>query len=410
MTKLGASGEENMDDILANIRRMIASEPQKPSTPTDGNQVSAPVADIPIARTAKTHSTDALLEDLVETPGSAQPHALLFSTLEPGQRWQSDAQPISSKVGNKTYDVLSDKVSVALAAVKSEQKSEIAPSSAQAEPTLVLQLPSVIPLSSALAPLSLDVPIAKLMSHPHMEQPVSLAAAPPSNGAAMGATSGITREFKSTLPPDFGGGSAPKDRIKPFDLGQLRPSRDEGGSMVPGLWRRDANGGETPAADAPASVSATEVSTVQVIQQPTPEAAWAPAIGPVAAAAATSHGLLARVTKIVGDDASDQSAALDVATAKSGATIDDEATAAPDQVSHGAEATTAVATVISDPTPTETVVESAAQVPAPVQAPATEDAVADLLKPMLRQWLDDNMPRIVEKALRSGLDRGSKSS
>ena len=29
-----------------------------------------------------------------------------------------------------------------------------------------------------------------------------------------------------------------------------------------------------------------------------------------------------------------------------------------------------------------------------------EDTVAELLRPMLRQWLSDNMPRIVEKALR----------
>ena len=29
-----------------------------------------------------------------------------------------------------------------------------------------------------------------------------------------------------------------------------------------------------------------------------------------------------------------------------------------------------------------------------------EDAVVELLRPMLRQWLDDNMPRIVEKALK----------
>ena len=29
-----------------------------------------------------------------------------------------------------------------------------------------------------------------------------------------------------------------------------------------------------------------------------------------------------------------------------------------------------------------------------------EDTVARLLRPMLRQWLDDNMPRIVEKAFR----------
>jgi cell pole-organizing protein PopZ len=29
-----------------------------------------------------------------------------------------------------------------------------------------------------------------------------------------------------------------------------------------------------------------------------------------------------------------------------------------------------------------------------------EDTVVELLRPMLRTWLDENMPRIVEKALR----------
>ncbi len=39
--------------------------------------------------------------------------------------------------------------------------------------------------------------------------------------------------------------------------------------------------------------------------------------------------------------------------------------------------------------------------PAPVLGVQTmEDTVAELLRPMLRQWLDTNMPRIVEKALR----------
>gem|GEM_PF-3886155 len=37
-----------------------------------------------------------------------------------------------------------------------------------------------------------------------------------------------------------------------------------------------------------------------------------------------------------------------------------------------------------------------------------EETVADLLRPMLRQWLDANMPRIVEKALKTELaERGT---
>lgn len=38
--------------------------------------------------------------------------------------------------------------------------------------------------------------------------------------------------------------------------------------------------------------------------------------------------------------------------------------------------------------------------PAPAHVRSLDDTVADLLRPMLRQWLADNMPRIVEKALR----------
>ncbi|MFV0296195.1 MAG: DUF2497 domain-containing protein, partial [Hyphomicrobiaceae bacterium] len=38
-----------------------------------------------------------------------------------------------------------------------------------------------------------------------------------------------------------------------------------------------------------------------------------------------------------------------------------------------------------------------------------EDTVVDLLRPMIRQWLDDNMPRMVEKALRIELAQSVKA-
>jgi cell pole-organizing protein PopZ len=56
--------------------------------------------------------------------------------------------------------------------------------------------------------------------------------------------------------------------------------------------------------------------------------------------------------------------------------------------------------------------EASAPAPASVSAAAPvrslEDTVADLLRPMLRDWLDANMPRIVEKALRVELAEGAK--
>jgi cell pole-organizing protein PopZ len=38
-----------------------------------------------------------------------------------------------------------------------------------------------------------------------------------------------------------------------------------------------------------------------------------------------------------------------------------------------------------------------------------EDSVADMIKPMLQKWIDDNMPRIIEKALRNETGGGGKS-
>jgi hypothetical protein len=37
-----------------------------------------------------------------------------------------------------------------------------------------------------------------------------------------------------------------------------------------------------------------------------------------------------------------------------------------------------------------------------------EDSVADMIKPMLQKWIDDNMPRIIEKALRNETGGGGK--
>jgi cell pole-organizing protein PopZ len=37
-----------------------------------------------------------------------------------------------------------------------------------------------------------------------------------------------------------------------------------------------------------------------------------------------------------------------------------------------------------------------------------DGAAAELLRPMLRQWLAENMPRIVEDALRSEMTGGDK--
>jgi hypothetical protein len=66
----------------------------------------------------------------------------------------------------------------------------------------------------------------------------------------------------------------------------------------------------------------------------------------------------------------------------------------------------AVDTVVPVPPPVPAM--STAQ-PETVSAAPIEDSTADLLRPMLRQWLADNMPRMVEKALHIEVAESGKS-
>jgi cell pole-organizing protein PopZ len=73
----------------------------------------------------------------------------------------------------------------------------------------------------------------------------------------------------------------------------------------------------------------------------------------------------------------------------------------PIPVSPASSVSAAVTPISSNPT-------ASVAAALPPQAPAAgvqtlEDTVARLLRPMLRQWLDDNMPRIVEKAFKEEL-------
>jgi cell pole-organizing protein PopZ len=46
-------------------------------------------------------------------------------------------------------------------------------------------------------------------------------------------------------------------------------------------------------------------------------------------------------------------------------------------------------------------------VPPAERARAFEDAVAEMLRPMLRDWLDANLPRLVQQALREEMSKSS---
>ncbi|MEZ5910493.1 MAG: DUF2497 domain-containing protein [Hyphomicrobiaceae bacterium] len=80
-------------------------------------------------------------------------------------------------------------------------------------------------------------------------------------------------------------------------------------------------------------------------------------------------------------------------------------TGAPASETAQTPAAAGVAHVVSDVPATSVAAPAAAPLEAAQPAEATvktlEDTVAELLRPMLRSWLDQNMPRIVEKAMRA---------
>lgn len=67
--------------------------------------------------------------------------------------------------------------------------------------------------------------------------------------------------------------------------------------------------------------------------------------------------------------------------------------------------------VIDPPEPTARSVPASSNLPAPAPSQPSrtlEDAVADMLRPMLQQWVADNMPRIIERALRVEVGKTTK--
>ena len=76
------------------------------------------------------------------------------------------------------------------------------------------------------------------------------------------------------------------------------------------------------------------------------------------------------------------------------------AATAPAGTTPGPEARIPPAEDARGPGPAMPAIATRAMAMGGVETRTLEDTVAELLRPMLRQWLDENMPRIVEKALR----------
>jgi len=220
--------------------------------------------------------------------------------------------------------------------------------------------------------------------------------ASPSGPASSG--NGAVRRGGFYPPSGFAPGSAiaseppapsparPQMRVEPVPQA-AEPRSVDTSAIVPA--RSDASAGTAvdafsrPAAEGPELAASGEAfSSGPPIGEPMPDEPAEPALEPAAPAALDPATLAARASEAGARAVDVLAAGFAGSPGRANAAAGPAPETAP-HLSHGASAA--------------------------APARSLEDAVADMLKPMLQQWLTDNMPRIIEKALRVEATAGVKS-
>ena len=389
--------EPSMEDILASIRKIIAEEPlgsrtaalasptiPLPSaTPLPSPMAFAPAlgAQRPLAPMPPMNAPAVAAPPVSAPPASAP-------TVSP--------RPVEARA-HKFEDDLSDLLETEPAA----DPTRLAPPLAQevaAKPTWKFartpsgagdgsyQAPAHVPAAPKHAPdAGLPVPSA-----PAAEQPAPVAAQ------------------ASPVPAATPAGTAPSSALK--DLGAVipgllgAPRRSSGPAAAPAF---DASALHLPTPAAPLVASAPAVKPMPDAPPPKASAAKPSPAEATLAKAFEAATPLAPVSAILPPAQSTtpekpREAARPAAAAEARAALD----GIPGLLANGAAPQArpiSLAPTQSRPTAAATAAVAAIVAPgAPAATRTLEDAVAEMLRPMLRDWLDANMPRIVGKAIKDG--------
>ncbi len=423
MQKVDRAGEPTMEEILASIRQIIAEEPAngRPLIPTPSPSLPAAT---PSASGSVGQAAAAPVTPSVAAPNSA---AKPVEASRPAQAFTTG--PALGSAGESAKSTPANSPIAALGRLggdlpfplrplgEARPNATTTPAAASAKPTATASAPGGDGLAQRTMPASdfgmfvprrLEEALAQgdrgdqsvgkpFVAEPRQAAPSAGVPAPgPTQVPAASPTSG---QPASRLAADIAA-LAPKPLKQPGDVLPPTggPSPVASGAPGPG----GLNG--TPAPKPSAAPAAPEFAVVRPAPQPvtppvaaTPAPSQPPAPAPVAA----------EPVKPVASEAAKPIAAAKPAAAAPAA-VPSAPVPAPTAASAAAVASKAVVTLAG---------VAEAMKAAPAGGPATpaatdltpvkdapvktlEDAVVDLLRPMLRNWLDENMPRIVEKALR----------
>lgn len=430
MPKLESGGEPTMEEILASIRRIISEEPQQPSSerpdaadprlPPAGSAMPGTPASSPIAK-APESTARALPEPAIGMTPNREPQARPGVASAPGKpalEPLSGLSPLSAgalftrswpavpevapgdRPGSLGADTARPQTSVAETGgttAETRRRDPVSRSSAVSPETGAgsADLGSFVPTRLADALIS-DAPPA----------PRAPAAAEASEVGSRSAARSFL-DFSSVREPE------------PASAGEARPEPSRGHAGRTSLWSDMAASEKAPTAapsapapaiptpDRPASAGKVGVSTEAAPPKPgTGTASGQTEKGPGGSAADPTPAV-APVSSILPGAPLAERGSVETVAAKPAKPAD----------ALGALAEGLVAASPAPPKTTpqpDTAVRSrpAADPPAAKQGEAArrpvrslEDTVAEMLRPMLREWLDSNMPHIVEKCLREEMGK-----
>ncbi|MDX2308249.1 MAG: DUF2497 domain-containing protein [Hyphomicrobium sp.] len=432
--------EPSMEEILASIRKIIAEEPNQArpaatpdptprltepppksspwnsgielpmgrakgiaentedsSTPTAAQNSSAPPHRLPLG------NIDPDLADLLDTPSTsaapspAEPAPLAKSTTSPGFIPASAAQKSSASPAPSVVAAAREKWESRISPNRAPEKPAEKPAENSAEKPASSATPTAAAdpehVTSQSAPA--QSPVQSYAAHAASEaanttsKPAASTPAPPSANLP---PFGLTNRATGFYPP-------PGFRVEPT----ASPAASGDGIEAAPTSAAPASSAPAPAAPAPVAKAApmAVAATVPQLKPDAPRPATT-ANAPKSEASASSD-LGAKIGAIASDNpAAAAAAALDALNA--GLAAVSAASPSPvfaPAVAHAPSASPVISTAATSaaPAPTMTATApSASSGTAPGRS--LEDAVAEMLKPMLEKWITENMPRIVERALR----------
>lgn len=405
MNRPDKAGEPSMEEILASIRQIIADEPSdRTDSPFEANPLVPSSASPPAGRKSEAPKPDgALGAPLVDRLSGVLKNGPLPPTSPLGAKrplgfdqdladmFEEPDPAVDSAVPTPKPDIrVAPEFTAPLASAKPAPAGDggtpPADGAAALPPQLQPAAPVVPPMPFGAAAERAETPAApppKTFGFPPLRKASFYPPQPKTPPAPVApAADAAAKADAGEAPLGTGAGlGAPAPATAAADSAVPRAGFIPAGFAVNGA----AVAAPSPAAAAPPAAS--EGRSAEASFTPTPPAAETPSYTPDP------------VTRIEAAQALDALAQGLAASAASAASAAAQPAAIPlTPIAEPADANRRAPSL------------SGALTPAPGPAPSRtlEDAVADMLRPMLQQWVSDNMPRIIERALRVEVGRTTK--